>query len=166
MGPCRPPPVLHAAVAAARALAVRVRTASRAGTRSAGSWPAAAVAVRLRTAAAVVAGVPELRDEMVPVPVTEQHLRESMDRWQQREDRATEARRSKAERLRLGRERQRIEQSVIMSPSAQADLVCARFGWPSGYIAHLAQPYCECRPGYDGWVHCQHAYDLWPEIDS
>lgn len=35
-----------------------------------------------------------------------------------------------------------------------------RMGWKPGYILHLAQPYCGCYDGHDGWEYCQHAVDL------
>lgn len=40
------------------------------------------------------------------------------------------------------------------------DLVEDRMGWPRGYLAHLAQPYCDCGDTSDGWEYCEHARDL------
>lgn len=51
----------------------------------------------------------------------------------------------------------------MLDTSAEAVLagIGERFGWSAAYVAHLAQPYCDC--GYDGdgeWYYCSHASDL------
>ena len=54
----------------------------------------------------------------------------------------------------------RAEDSITLDPAATMAAAEERMGWKSGYIAHLAQPYCECYDGHDGWEYCQHATDL------
>lgn len=34
-----------------------------------------------------------------------------------------------------------------------------KFGWTPAQVRHLAQPYCCCDIGHDGWEWCRHAYD-------
>ncbi|GAA0528809.1 hypothetical protein GCM10010172_06770 [Paractinoplanes ferrugineus] len=34
-----------------------------------------------------------------------------------------------------------------------------KFGWSPALMWHLAQPYCYCEIGHDGWEWCRHAID-------
>jgi len=54
----------------------------------------------------------------------------------------------------------RAEKFVGLGLSAAVAAAEERMGWKPGFIAHLAQPYCECYDGHDGWVYCEHAADL------
>jgi hypothetical protein len=40
------------------------------------------------------------------------------------------------------------------------DALIEAMGWSRAYAEHLVQPYCDCYPGEDGWVDCEHARDL------
>lgn len=67
------------------------------------------------------------------------------------EERAENVRRRAAERAAV-----RSSTTVRFTAAAVED----RMGWKRGYLEHLAQPYCDCYDGYDGWDFCEHARDL------
>lgn len=68
------------------------------------------------------------------------------------------------EEMAANRERVRAERSEIRehSPRVPFDPAAVedKMGWKRGFLEHLAQPYCRCDVGYDGWDFCPHAVDL------
>src|SRR3954469_12714813 len=49
---------------------------------------------------------------------------------------------------------EREQSAVAFTP----EVVERRMGWKPGYLAHLAQPYCDCGDNPHGWEYCSHAY--------
>jgi hypothetical protein len=124
--------------------------------------------------------VAEIEKHAVVIPVasvlvqrdSEYALGRGLDEFFERQQRMTpEERRAEWERCERERGEQRAavraEQTVDLGSDDAAWVRAAeeRQGWPAGYIRHLAQPYCQCKVDRDdGWVFCDHARDLWPEI--